>query len=369
MKRLNLFLSGTIPFSIPLTAISCQTERLSFSVNQPWNGKRPRGFFEAIVDSFQKSTNEKRVSYKINFIEENNDSISLLKKGSTNIAIVTTPLFIQQRDRNIVPIIQTMTRAFKFDLNINDLYSDGTNADRLRIIAKNAQDLFAKKPYKEWTNDGYKWNGSIYEYFYDTKNVEYYRGLIMIQGTGKQRKKIKEAWENKDWNSFRNFGIVTGKETSGSKYILQEALFKKHFNKKDNSFQSFAIDKKNNSEKYTTGRPRDIGKGSLKKYHIVFDELGSFGYTHNKKNNDKYSPEDKDSKIEFLTVTEPLKYNVIAVSKKSFFDNEITILKNAIIDVWKHKKDNYGPLVGFNEYKAIEDIQKEVIDPYEKIFK
>lgn len=36
----------------------------------------------------------------------------------------------------MVPIIQTMTRAFKFEKNYGDKYSDGSENDKLRKIAK-----------------------------------------------------------------------------------------------------------------------------------------------------------------------------------------------------------------------------------------
>ncbi|CRH49034.1 High affinity transport system protein p37 [Chlamydia trachomatis] len=49
----------------------------------------------------------------------------------------------------MVPIIQTMTRAFKFEKNYGDKYSDGSENDKLRKIAKNLQDLFDAKPYAE----------------------------------------------------------------------------------------------------------------------------------------------------------------------------------------------------------------------------
>lgn len=58
------------------------------------------------------------------------------------------------------------------------------------------------------------------------KLVDFYRGCVIIWGDEQTLKGIKDAWNNKDWNAFRNYGIMFGKETSASKYKLQEALLK-----------------------------------------------------------------------------------------------------------------------------------------------
>ncbi|WP_330463443.1 ABC transporter thiamine pyrophosphate-binding lipoprotein p37/Cypl [Metamycoplasma gateae] len=371
IKKIGLLLGGFVALATPLLAISCKQEnKLLFSVNEPWFGNKEHKFFNKILEKYQEARKNK-VEMDIKYIAENNDLVSVLKKGTSNIGVITTPLYVLQENQNsnILPIIQTLTRAFKFDKNFNDKYSNGMEDDKLRQIAKNAQELFEAKPYTQWTNDEYKWNGNIYEHFYANENelVEHYRGLIMIHGTENERNAIKKAWDEKDWNSFRNFGLITGKQTSGSKYILQEQLFRKHFNLEGNKFTSFAEDKLQNADKYTIDKARNIGKGSLKKFHIVFDELASFAYTNNKKGN-LYTPEDNDSKIEFLTATEPLKYNIIAVDKRAFNDQEINDLKNIIINVWREKQDDYGPTVGFNGYKTINDHVEEVINPYNEIF-
>jgi len=122
-----------------------------------------------------------------------------------------------------------------------------------------------------------------------------------------------------------------GSSSSGSKYLLQEALFKKHFNLKGNEFKSFLEDKQGNEVKYIKGKIKNIGKGAFSKYHIVFDDLGSFAYTHSK-GSAIYKLDDKNSKIEFLTVTEPLKYNIFATS--SNIPKELReIIANAMVEV------------------------------------
>ncbi|WP_412031734.1 ABC transporter thiamine pyrophosphate-binding lipoprotein p37/Cypl [Metamycoplasma buccale] len=376
MKKINHLLQLITFTPIPFCLVSC-TSYLNFSVNAPWDKNLDPSFFTEIVKEYNKLKNENEVTKKwknenanVSFIEENNDIAQNIIKGASDIGVMTSYLFnSSSHKKNLIPILQTLTHAFKFDKFFSK-YKNGLSNDPLVEIAKKAEEMFNRKKFSDWDKKEYEWDGSKYKYFYDEKSlVDFYRGLVMIRGNEKILKEIKKAWENKDWNTFRNFGIVTGKKTSGSKYILQQALFKKHFNKEGNRFTSFEEDRLNHKDKYKEGRARDIGKGELKNYHIMFDDLGSFAYTNNQKNNKKldyYSPENKEEKIEFLTVTEPLKYNVFVASK---FLNEIKrkLLAKAIYNVWKNNLDSYGPRVGFNGYRIIQNPDLEVIKPYEDL--
>ncbi|AZG68652.1 ABC transporter thiamine pyrophosphate-binding lipoprotein p37/Cypl [Mycoplasma struthionis] len=374
-KSLKLFLF-TLPLISPIISISCQNNNqeiktlkdIRFAVNDPWFGSRSEGFFKNITKRFNEKTNS-NATYNVNFQQANADLASNILKGSSDVAVLTSGLYNASNNASeLIPIVQTMTRALSFDLDSSKRYSDGSDNDELVKIAKKAEALFLEKPYSEWNDEEYKWNGSLYQKFYapaDT-SVDFYRGLVMIQGTNEELTKIKEAWKNKDWNTFRNFGIVLGDKDSSSKYILPQALFKKHFNKKGNEFSGFEVDKIEHSNKYNTGNIKDIGKGSLADFHIVFDDLGSFGYTHNIKGNEKlnyYKPDNSNAKIEFLTVTDPLKYNVFVTSKRMSKDLR-DALANSIIETWKANEDDYGFKVGFNGYKIINDYQTEVIKFY-----
>ncbi|WP_427902642.1 ABC transporter thiamine pyrophosphate-binding lipoprotein p37/Cypl [Metamycoplasma alkalescens] len=377
MKKIKIFLSTIPTISLPMLAISCyeKEKSLSFIVNAPYSKQKQHTFFKDILDQFNQKTKQ-NLKLELIYGSQNNDSINVIKKGTSNIAVLTLPNYISQihekGNENILPIIQTKTKAFKFDYNFNDQYSNGQENDKLRQIAKKAQELFEKVPHALWNDAEYQWDGEKYEFFYqpDNKLVDYYRGIIMIQGNKKQRDEIKKAWDQKDWNAFRNFGILSGKTGSASKYILQQELFKKHFNKEGNKFISFAIDRIKNPEKYSTtdNARRDIGRGETKNYNIVFDDFGSFAYTNSSKG--YFSPENAngDVKIEFLTATDPIKYNIIVVDKKIFSAEEIKILQEIIIKLWEEKKDDYGASVGFNGYEIITDVKKQVIDPYKKIF-
>ncbi|AXE60497.1 alkylphosphonate ABC transporter substrate-binidng protein [[Mycoplasma] phocae] len=378
MKTLRKILLISTPAILASTTLVACQNTIRFSVDKPWFGEAKGEFFSKVIAEYNAQTKTNN-SFSVKFEPNNVDIIENIKKGSQNIGIVTSTLFNDDKSNKnfMTPIVQTLTRAQIFDLNkFNAKYSNGSKDDSLVKIAEEAYQLFAEKPYNEWEDDKYQWNGNIYEKFYADKDQlsEYYRGLVMIQGTSEEIKEIRSAWEQKDWNKFRNFGIGHGKRNSGSKWFLQEALFKKHFNLENNKFSSFAEDLLNHQDKYIEMKARDIARGSNVKYHIVFDELGSFAYTYNSntKTNkvyDYYLPENKNVKIEFLTTTEALKYNVVVADSKVFSPEQQKILANAFLKIWQQDQDDYGPTVGFNGYKIITDPEKEVILPFENLFK
>lgn len=343
----------------------------------PWDKNLDKSFFKEIIAEYNrlnKLTNStaKDINGDVSFVESGNDLAKNLVKGASEVAILTPKAFYDNKSRNsLVPFIQTLTQAFKFEKE-NSYYKNGNeNDDDLRKLASEAQKFFEKEKFVDWDDSKYDWDGAKYRHFYDlNKTIDFYRGMVMIWGDAQTRAEIKKAWDEKDWNTFRNFGIVTGKKTSASRYKLQEALFRKHFNKAGNKFTSFSEDMLKHADKYQQGDGHNISKGSLSKYHIVFDEFGSFAYKHNTykgRKLDYYSTENANEKIEFLTATEALKYNMF-VAEKSIGQKIIDLLAKAVLNTHKNGKDNYGPRVGFNGYKIIEDIQKEVIKPFEKVF-
>lgn len=366
-KCLNIAtLTVSLLSTSPILMISCDIKKdvdlLHFKmiVNKPWNGSKNDEYFNQLIKDIKQNNKNLKFDFNVSYILDNVDIASAIKAKKANMAFITSTLLKNSLLKNdVIPLIQTKTRAFYFD-KLDEKYVDGSGNDPLRKIAKIANDLFNKKPYKSWTDNEYQWNGKIYEKFYDKEgvNVNYQRGSIMIFGTDSEIKSIKKAWENKDWNAFRNFGIVIGKKSSGTKYIAQEDLFKKHFNLANNKFSSFANDQINNVNKYITEKPRNIGKGALSKYHIVFDEFASFAYTHNwnksKSINYNFYCPDGNKKIELLTVTDPIKFNVLVVDK-SIPKSAYLAFANSIINLAKEKKDTYGPNIGFNEYELINE--------------
>lgn len=375
MKNKRIFLLTNLLLPIPsFFSIACTKNVFTFSINKPWStNKLNFKFFDNIIKEYNnllKNNNLSNVKkYNISYKNDNNDLAQELIKGSATLASITSSLFYRNKE-HLSPLLQTLTYAFKFDLDGNKYYSSNNNGDDLIKIAKEAQKMFETKKFNNWGHSEYEWDGSKFNYFYSKDLIDFYRGNIMMWGNKSTIERIKKAWVEKDWNTFRNFGIMTGKENSASKYLLQEQLFKKHFNLPNNKFTSFALDRQKNPNKYKTDKAKNLSKGENKNYHIVFDELGSFAYTNNKKNNkqlDYYSCENPEDKIEFLTVTNPIKYNVLATSN-SLSQKKRELLAKAIYNIWKNGYDDYGKTVGFNGYKIIKNYYKEVIEPYKRVF-
>lgn len=375
MKNKRIFLLTNLLLPIPsFLSIACTKNVFTFSINKPWSTNELNfKFFDKIIKEYNnllKNNNLNSVKkYNISYKNNNNDLAQELIKGSATLASITSSLFYRNKE-HLSPLLQTQTYAFKFDLDGNKYYSSNNNGDDLVKIAKEAQKMFERKKFNDWGHSEYGWDGSKFNYFYSKDLIDFYRGNIMMWGNKSTIERIKKAWVEKDWNTFRNFGIMTGKENSASKYLLQEQLFKKHFNLPNNEFTSFALDRQKNPNKYKIDKAKNLSKGENKNYHIVFDELGSFAYTNNKKNNKQlnyYSCENPEDRIEFLTVTDPIKYNVLATSN-SLSEKKRELLAKAIYNIWKNGYDDYGKTVGFNGYKIIKNYYKEVIEPYKRVF-
>lgn len=63
-----------------------------------------------------------------------------------------------------------------------------------------------------------------------------------------------------------------------------------------------------------------------------------------------------------------MKFDLFVVNKSMELAKQKLISK-AIYNVWIKNKDEYGPLVGYNGYRRINNLNEEVIVPYEKLFK
>ena len=246
------------------------------------------------------------------------------------------------------------------------MYQNGGQTDPLILQAQSETKAFNTDfPYH--TNDS--WNGSIYENYYDTsKLVDFYRGNIWIYGSPNELDKIKAAWNKKDWAKFRDFGIIHGEQTSGGKFKLQESLLKKHFTKNDKPpFKTLSEEIDNHKGKFKNEEAKNLKDNS--NYHIAFDDNGSFGYTPNE--NDgivKTIPFEIETqkKLEILTVTEPLKYDIGIFRKDFKYKN---IVSNAFLSVYKKGLDTYGPTYGYNGYEIINknDIEKEVYEKWDNV--
>ncbi|WP_027122133.1 ABC transporter thiamine pyrophosphate-binding lipoprotein p37/Cypl [[Mycoplasma] imitans] len=276
---------------------------------------------------------------------DGNTSIDRVKANLTDLAFVSSSS-IKSNDKDYIPKLQTLTRAFKFD-NAPDFYESG----KLDEKAAKTSELFNEIPYRNWTDQNRMWDGNKYEYFYGPADdlISFYRGMILIGGDQETLTKIKEAWTTKNWAMFSSYGIGGGRMSSNGRYIYPLNLLKKHFGNSNltiNNYQSI--------------RGRDIGVNA--NIHIVFDDMNSFAWTQNKNTNRPnytFDPNNANSKVEILSFSDPALYD-IGVFNKRLDNNVINALSNSIVELAKNNEDPYGPTVGYNGYRVIDNVDTEV---------
>ncbi|QZX49328.1 ABC transporter thiamine pyrophosphate-binding lipoprotein p37/Cypl [Mycoplasma sp. E35C] len=308
----------------------------------------------SVLDSYRDKLTElvsnklnKKIKININVISDGNTIIDNIKANLTDFAFVSSSALRNTDSNEVLPKIQTLTRAFKYD---NQELAYG---QELNKVSEQVNNLFNEIPYQQWTDDNRMWDGNKYRYFYDTSDslVKYYRGMILIGGDVDTLTKIKKAWNDKNWEEFASYGIGGGNTTSNGKYLYQLNLLKKHFQKTDLTINNYQIIK-----------GREIGLN--KDVHIVFDDMNSFAWTQN---NNKQVPSftwdknDNNSKVEVLSLTNPALYDIGVFNKK--LDKEIVnAISESIIELSNQNKDEYGKTVGYNHYKLINDPEKEVFE-------
>lgn len=357
---LTLFSAASILSLLSLSS-SCDkkisnAEVMNISLISPWmeDEDKPEKIRLELENKLQEIIGEK-VKIKVTYASDDYlVNLQNISKGVIDLTFISHSSYenyINQdktKANKIKPLIQTLTKSFKYD-NEKFSYVDGTKNDKIITNAKLQSNLFNQEKYSEWN---YPWNGSIYELFYDDKLVDFQRGIIWISGTDEVRNEIVNAWNNKDWNKFRSFGIVHGSADSGSKYLLPEKLLKQHFNLKNNSFVSLAYEITNYSNYFLNGKTKDMLKNNS--FHICFDNEGSYSWTKNTIDNiSKYTPMENE-KMEILALTDPLQYNIAVVNNKKVNEEIQEIITNAFIQLYSSNNDNWGPTVGFYGYTKYE---------------
>ncbi|MDE5774898.1 MAG: hypothetical protein K2H51_01045, partial [Malacoplasma sp.] len=313
----------------------------------------------------------------VTVIDDNKAKRDLIENGVADFAFLTSKIITQDNFyQQVNSKIQTLTTAFTFDKNISDEYVNGkfddtnqTDNDPLRTIANEMQKasfgLNYEYSFSTWKDEGpaappqYGWNGIRYNAFYDVNSlISGYRGMIFLSGTEDKINQAINAWNNQDWESFRNLGIVVGEETSAGTYLLQEQLIKKHFNK-DNNW-TLAQDRKDNQEKYDLDS-YGSSKTANPNYTIYFADEGSFAWTHNDGKSTDFSTEE-NGKIKILTSTNPAIYDV-GVFSKNVNQKVADLLSESIVYLYETNNNLYGEGWGYNGYQLIKDVEKEVITP------
>lgn len=298
------------------------------------NANKSTKDFPDVIFSFKAANEDDNLaiqdlqSSKVDFIITNSTSVA--KANPNNLPF-----------KEILSKLQTETTSFIFD------QSDIETEENYSKIVEKTQEIFDKKPFMKWNKDSEKWTGSRWDFLYDTtKNIDFYRGAILIVGDQNKRDLIKKAWKEKDWNTFRNFGIL-----HKSSFDLHEMRLKKHFNLPNNTFTSLDEDRLLYSDKYLQKSAHQLGR--VNNFSIALDYEASFAWTTNSNvkssdNQIKFTP-NLNEKIEFLTVTEARKYD-IGSFRRGFNDQQAELIVNTFIELSKEGKDTYGPYVGYNGY-------------------
>lgn len=385
IMMVNLF--GIVP--IFLSSCGYDENNYVFVLSGTSNNGDYNKFAKDIQSTFNKLKNENKKYKNLSNItitikgdiDDNQSKKDLIENGSADFAFISSKsLIANDFYKKVNPLIQTLTTSFVFDDDMNKVYENGQENDPLITIANNMQSLsFGQDysyPFNSWNDDKkvdsnnevvqpfYDWNGIRYNAFYNEDNsslVNGYRGMIVLSGTDNQINNAIEAWNNKNWEDFRNLGIIVGDSSSSGTYLLQEQLIKKHFNLSSSNW-TIAEDKLKHPDKYETdsnGGTSKIGKYS--NFVISFTDEGSFAWTHNNKDSSDFSPRE-EAKIKILTVTNPAIYDVGIFNK--YVNKEVAeLITESIIYLYKNNDNLYGEGLGYNGYSQITDFDNQVLKP------
>lgn len=343
--------------------ISCATKSdntLIFNISLDHNADTSIEKFFTVFSKKLSGKLNKKINVNFNIVDDSFTKINNIQANKADFAFVNSQAIASNNWFGYTPLIQTLTTVFKEDLEL-DYYEDGN----LQKKAEKTNLLFLSPPYKEWDDIKQKWTGNRYDFLYEpSKLVSFYRSMILITGSASEITAIKKAWNEKNWNQFMKFGIGHGQTNSASRFELPDLLFRKHFAKNYPGLQN-AIN--SDPDKFAVVRGREIGIN--KNIKIVFDDANSFSWTQNIKGSKRpfYTPIDPNDRLEILTYSDPLLYDIGIVS-----NNLSRIYQKAIgeifIELAQSSEDLYGPSIGYNGYKMINDFEKEVVEIIEKTY-
>ncbi|WBP84152.1 ABC transporter thiamine pyrophosphate-binding lipoprotein p37/Cypl [Mycoplasmopsis edwardii] len=374
MKKIfNKLLLTTGLVSVPLIVSSCSEQKqnqgnvseaklIRIKLNNSLNSQDPKAIeFESKVNELIKA---KGFNFDVKFSFEGEDNYKvnfddILKEKQDVVFVSAGQVFSNQKEivaNNISVGIQTRGLSFKGSKNSNnEVYKDGLENDPLREIAKAQLELFNRIPRSNWNDkeNGNNWDGSVYRSFFNEGTTPYQRGLIVVVANEEDTNNIIKAWNEKDLEKFVSYGIGIGSSSSGSKYLLPQALMKKHFGDKFTSFLNLV---RNHSDKVSKAAWKNMNEESNINKKIFFDNEGVYTWTKYK-DNDKLSVDESkraNQKVSFLTVTDVLPYNVGLFSNK-ISKKQIKVLSEVLNELATQKQDPWGPHSGFHGYSFIEN--------------
>ncbi|QJR44204.1 ABC transporter thiamine pyrophosphate-binding lipoprotein p37/Cypl [Mycoplasma miroungirhinis] len=383
LKKIIFVITSVFCVSSPFIVLSCANqENVRISSLTPWAKDfkiQDINFFKSIESKYNELKNQDKDTKNTENITINPDLLSndraLVETIITNksqVAIVSSVFLNNQFNETqkyidlVQPILLAQTFAPKYDTNA-DFYDENNNV-KLDEISKKQNDDFTKKPYKNWNDEEYGFKYGIYQHFYEPfgTNINYQRGAIFIAGDDETLKKIKKAWNDRDWKTFRSFGIVKDQNTSSStRFIYPEFLFKKHFNKDNNQFTGFNNDENENPSNYINypihNSATHMGQSIFKDFHIFLGEQNEYAFHHNDADKN-YFTRLNNEKIELLTVTDPFLFFVVIVSKQ-FNQKQIKFLQQAILETSKENKDDFSYRIGISGYTQ-ENVNRQYIKEF-----
>ncbi|WP_426461130.1 ABC transporter thiamine pyrophosphate-binding lipoprotein p37/Cypl [Mycoplasma hafezii] len=367
LKRKLITLLGAISVcATPMVALSCndtnsKTEYI-LQLQAPYgNPEQIKQELTQYLNNFlaQKGSNK---TVKINFVD--GDDYSQVKdsldKNEIDFGMVSSGSIAQYKtdvqNKKLHIVMQTLTKQFEGE-QANAWYKNDQGIE-LQNIATKEQELYDKYPRNQWNNENNPlgWNGSIYQAFYNDNLVNHQRGLFVIVATPTITEQIRKAWNEKDLKKFISFGLGVGSIKSGSKYLLPQALMQKQFGEQFKSFRDLTAKYPNNISNTEIKKLNDVKTENI---HIFMANEGFYAYSKVKEP-DKYTPTGyrEGQKLSFLTLTDPLPYNVgIASDKMDLADAKIIV--DAFSKLAQENKDPWGPLHGFNGYKYIDNVDTE----------
>lgn len=394
IKQLFLVLTLATPFM----AVSCFNssnlnewdQELTIYAPQPNPGfseedktnweKTLTNYFNETKNNISSLKNKPNVSVKLEFASDRSALYpKFLANNSTNDFVIMsyTDLVDVSKEDLLPSVAQSQTIQFLWTPDKPVYFENKKENDPLYLMAQNANKIqlensnYGTYPL-DWIDNEkkLKWDGSKYEVFYKLGSyTENYYGSILISGTEEQREQIKQAWINKDWDTFRSFGIVFDSSDSLAKFNLPASLIAKNFNLKYSDIVNYLIKQPNDLVSLGNVPESSLGvqTSTGKVYRIAFEYDGVFNWTpptwtpDSTSKSYNFKPTNyPNEQVRYLTMSGPLLYDAV-LARKGISKEQIDIFAQAL-EKLTYEENTYGIYSGFNKFVKMSD--KELLNKY-----
>ncbi|UUM19808.1 MULTISPECIES: ABC transporter thiamine pyrophosphate-binding lipoprotein p37/Cypl [unclassified Mycoplasma] len=374
-KKIKPLILGSLGLA-PLVAASCTASQtntwdtdIKFLVPTPNSGytdEQKTKWENVLTKHFNDLKNKdnslkqyKDVSIKLVYADDTGASYQqfLANNPEQDFMILSYSTISKQKTEDLLPTVaQTQTYKFLWTPEIAAKFENKKDKDPLYEMAQKANTLQLENKqfgeYPTWTGEEkerlLKWDGSKYGAFYKTNEfTENFYGSILISGTPEIREKIKKAWLDKDWDTFKSYGILYKKTSSLSKYIAPVSVIAQNFGKTYKEISDY-LTNQNNFVLSGKGNEKNLGVETTDKktYRIGFDYDGVFNFTQAGSNfkPTKYPNE----QIRYLTMAGPLFYDAVLSRKKMPLAQQKLFTK--ALEQLTQEENTYGIFSGFNKF-------------------